>query len=204
VVAAGIDRLSPYASCVSVDGRRHPLLIGRHDVMWDTTRIRYEFALERADPALISNVRCAAFVDHRVVLIDTEESGLSALPGGMLEQGEPWQSALERELLEETGTRPLSVEIVGRIRLWSDADGPVRPYLPFPEVHQVVTYAEVEVVGPPTNPVDGEHVLSVQLEPVSRAIEQLRDTNPFEAQLLDLIGEMRNERYRRDSEGSSL
>jgi len=166
--------------------------------------MRYEFDHEPADGALISNVRCAAFVDDRVVVIETEEFGLSTFPGGMLEEHEPWQRALGRELLEETGTRPLSVDVIGRIRFWSGAAEPVRAYLPFPEFHQVVTFANVEIVGEPTNPVDGEHVISVELEPVPHAVERLRETNPFESQLLELVSELRDAGYRSESEGSSL
>jgi hypothetical protein len=48
----------------------------------------------------------------------------------MLEPGEDWTHALERELLEEAGARPLSIEVVGRIHVWSGLDAPFRPHLP--------------------------------------------------------------------------
>jgi 8-oxo-dGTP diphosphatase len=176
---------------VFVDPRRYPLLVGPQEVMWGSTKMQYEFELEAPDAALISNVRSAAFVGQRVVLIDTEEFGLAAFPGGVLEEGEDWRQALERELLEETGTRPLSVDVIGRIRFLSGAERPYRPHLPYPEFHQIVTTAEVEIVGEPTNPAGGEHVISVELVPPHEAVERLSAEHPFDAQLLAFVFEIR-------------
>jgi 8-oxo-dGTP diphosphatase len=176
---------------VSVDPARYPLLASFQEVNWGTTSMRFRFDTEPPDPSLISNVRCAAFVGDRIVLIDTEEFGLVCFPGGTLEEGEHWGGALERELLEETGTRPLSVEVVGRIRFWSGAEEPYRPYLPFPEFHQIVTVADVVVVGAPTNPPGGEHVLSVELIEAVEALERVRIKDAFDAELLAYILEVR-------------
>ena len=55
----------------------------------------------------------------------------------------------------------------------------------------MVTYAEVELVGEPTNPPDGEHVLSVDLIPIGEAIERLRAANAFEAELLRFVANVR-------------
>jgi 8-oxo-dGTP diphosphatase len=177
---------------VSIDPQRFPLLVGWHEVNWGSTLMRYRFDLEAPEPAMIGNVRCAAFVGDRVVLIDTDEFGLSGFPGGTLEPDEAWHDALERELLEETGTRPLSVDVIGRIHFRSGADEPYRPHLPFPEFQQVVTVAEVDIVGTPTNPSGGEHVRSVELVPAAQAIERLSPVYPFEAQLLALVLELRS------------
>jgi hypothetical protein len=43
----------------------------------------------------------------------------------------------------------------------------------------------------PTNPSDGEHVLSVELVSIDEAAERLRVTNPFEAELLRFVAETR-------------
>jgi 8-oxo-dGTP diphosphatase len=179
---------------VSIDPARYPRLASQQDVTWGSTKLRLRFELDPPDPDLISNVRCAAFVGDRVVLIETEEFGLSAFPGGTLEAGEEWSTALERELLEETGTRPVSVHVVGRMRFLTSAEAPYRPHLPFPEFHQIVTFAEVEVVGAPTNPLGGEHVLSVDIVDQDEASERLRVADPYEAEMLAFVLEVREGR----------
>jgi 8-oxo-dGTP diphosphatase len=156
--------------------------------------MRFGFEPEPPVAELTGNVRCACFSGDEVVLIETEEFGPSAFPGGMLEAGEAWTQALERELLEEAGARPLSVDVVGRIHFWSGFDAPYRPYLPHPEFHQVVAFAEAELVGTPTNPPDGEHVVSVEVLPTDEAIARLQAANPFEAELLSFIAEARQTR----------
>jgi 8-oxo-dGTP diphosphatase len=176
------------------DPGRYPLLSSVQETMWGSTRMRFVFELEPPVLDLVSNVRCACFSGDLVTVIETEEFGLSAFPGGLLELGEEWTHALERELLEEVGARPLLVEVVGRIHFWSGLDAPYRPHLPHPEFHQVVTYGEVELVGEPTNPPDGEHVLSVDLIPIGEAIERLRAANAFEAELLRFVADVREMR----------
>jgi 8-oxo-dGTP diphosphatase len=161
---------------VSVDPERYPLLVSEQEAMWGSTRMRFVFEIEPPTLELVANVRCAGFSDERVLLIRTEEFGLSAFPGGVLEPGEDWEQTLERELLEEAGARPLSYEVVGRIHFWSGRAEPYRPHLPHPEFQSVVTFAEVEFVGSPTNPPGGEHVVSVDVVPVDRATELLEWT----------------------------
>lgn len=80
---------------------------------------------------------------------------------------------------------------MGRLHFWSGFDAPYRSHLPHHEFHQVVSYAEVELVGTPTNPPDGERVLSVELVPIDEAIDRLQVTNPFEAELLRFVAEAR-------------
>lgn len=174
-----------------IDLADYPLIANMHDVMWGTVPIRLVFELEPPAPELLTNARMAAFSGGRVVLIETEEYGLSAFPGGLLEPGEAWREGLDRELLEEAGARVVSFEPVGRIHLWSGADAPFLPHLPFPEFHWLVGYGDVEIVGGPTNPPDGEHVHSVSLLPLHEGISRLSETNAWEAELLRLVGAIR-------------
>ena len=183
---------------MAIDPARYPSLFsGVQETTWSDTTMRFVFEPVSPIPELIGNVRCACFSSDRVVVIETEEFGLSALPGGVLEPGEDWRQALERELLEEAGARPLAVEEVGRIHFWSGFDAPYRPHLPHPEFQQVVTYADVELVGSPSNPPDGEHVVSVEELPIEEAVERLRVVNTFEAELLGFVTDVRGRKRRR-------
>jgi 8-oxo-dGTP diphosphatase len=79
----------------------------------------------------------------------------------------------------------------GRLHLWSGMEAPYRSHLPHPESHQLVAAAEVHLVGPPTNPRDGEHVVAVELVPSDEAVLRLRSVDPFAADLLGAIVEER-------------
>src|SRR4051794_27381276 len=82
--------------------------------------------------------------DGRVVLIRRSDSGKWAMPGGTLEWGETLRTAIERELLEEAGTRLVSLgEVIG-VYSRSDRD---------PRFHAVTVLVEA-TVAPPSHPPD--------------------------------------------------
>lgn len=174
-----------------IDRSQYPLLSREQEARWDGARVCFVFELDLPIPHLVGNVRMAAFSGDRVLVIDTMEFGPSAFPGGTLAPDEEWAEALERELLEEAGARVLSYQIAGRIRQRSEAKGPYRPHLPHPESQQVVGYGAVEIIGTPTNPAGGEHVLRVSRLPVDDAVALLREEDPWEAELLRLIADIR-------------
>jgi ADP-ribose pyrophosphatase YjhB (NUDIX family) len=59
------------------------------------------------------DVRAAAFLDERVVLVRNVDDGLWSLPGGWAEVGERPRQSAEKELLEESGYRGCVVDVVG-------------------------------------------------------------------------------------------
>jgi 8-oxo-dGTP diphosphatase len=180
---------------MSIDRDRFPRLASTQYATWANTRMRLLFEPLPPDENLIGNVRFAGFSGDQILLIDTEDFGPSTFPGGVLEPEESWMEALERELLEEAGGRASSIHVVGRIRVWSGADGPYRPHLPFPELHQVVTHGDVDLVGTPTNPPGGEHVLWAGFVPLDVACERLlAGGNEFEADMLRYVVEVRDQR----------
>lgn len=82
--------------------------------------------------------------DGRVVLIRRSDTGGWAMPGGTLEWGETLRTAIERELLEEAGTRLVSMgEVIG---VYSQPDRD-------PRFHAVTVVVEA-MVAPPSHPPD--------------------------------------------------
>jgi 8-oxo-dGTP diphosphatase len=82
--------------------------------------------------------------DGRIVLIRRSDSGEWAMPGGTLEWGETLRVAIERELLEEAGTRLVSLgEVIG---VYSRPDRD-------PRFHAVTLIVEA-TVAPPSHPPD--------------------------------------------------
>jgi 8-oxo-dGTP diphosphatase len=79
-----------------------------------------------------------------VVLIRRSDTGGWAMPGGTLEWGETLRTAIERELLEEAGTRLVSMgEVIG---VYSHPDRD-------PRFHAVTVIVEA-TVAPPSHPPD--------------------------------------------------
>ena len=67
---------------------------------------------------------------------------------------------------------------------------PYRPHLPHPRGYWAYAVTEAEVVEPPTNPVDGEHVVEVLALPAARAAGYLQEHDPLHADVVRLAGAM--------------
>lgn len=55
----------------------------------------------------------ALFQDGRILLMKRHDDGLWAIPGGLVDVGESWAEAAERELWEETGIRGNATKLMG-------------------------------------------------------------------------------------------
>ncbi|MBJ6360605.1 NUDIX hydrolase [Paenibacillus sp. MAHUQ-46] len=126
----------------------------------------------------VSNISMVPFVEEQCVMFQLE-SGSWELPGGTLEPGEHFMQGLRREIAEELGAELKSYYVIGQFSCRSLADKPYRPHIPHPEFVRLVGYGDVELLGPPLNPPDGEQVAAVVLMDIEEAVscfeEQGRD-----------------------------
>ena len=94
--------------------------------------------------------------------------------GGTLEPGETYRDTIRRELPEEAGARLVTFELFGAWHCHSSAPQPYRPHLPHPEFYRVVGCGEIELVGQPLNPADGEMISEVGCVSVEEACHRFR------------------------------
>lgn len=108
------------------------------------------------------------------VVVCGSDLGWRFLPGGTREPGETLEGLVDRELREEAGARrtgPLCW--VGAHHAHCKSPAPYRSHLPHPDSYWAYAVTDMEIEGPPTNPVDGEQVVEVQVLPVSEAAAYL-------------------------------
>lgn len=147
---------------------------------WGESRTEWRFELGDTWCAPdVANVTLIPFVGDHVVIVKTSW-GYSPV-GGTLEPDEHWCNAATRELMEEAGAALPSIprertrlHPFGAFRCRSLDSGPSRAHLPWPDYRRVVAWAEVEVVGEPSQPPGGERidaVLRVDVDTACRLLE---------------------------------
>ncbi len=136
-------------------------------VLFETTRADYadcdlSFTTRPVPDVLVSRFHLVAVTGKGEVIVCRSIQGWRFLPGGTREHGETLAELARRELREEAGA-----ETVGDVRTFAShvADSlrtdPYRAHLPHPRTYWSYGVTQAELIGPPSNPDHGEHVVEV-------------------------------------------
>jgi 8-oxo-dGTP pyrophosphatase MutT (NUDIX family) len=141
---------------------------------WGPTKAKF-ILIEKTIPAhLISKINIVPRMAGQWVMIRLKD-GSWDIPGGTLEPGEDYMTAIRRELMEEVGAKLASFQIFGGWHCLSLADKPYRPHLSHPESYRLVGVGEIEIVSSPQIPADGEEVVLVESVSLDLASRRFRD-----------------------------
>lgn len=142
--------------------------------------------------ALVSRLHLVVTAHDGAVVVCRSVQGWRFLPGGTREPGESLVELARRELWEEAGARiGGGVELFGAHVADSREPGPYRPHLPHPRAYWAYAVTRADVVGPPANPADGEHVVEVLALPPDEAAAYLEVHDPMHADVVRLARAMR-------------
>ncbi|WP_054958524.1 NUDIX hydrolase [Paenibacillus dakarensis] len=162
-----------------------------HSIDWGIVKADFTFT-NTVEEALISNVSIIPCVGNKYVIFQID-NGMWELPGGTLEPGEGYMDALRREVMEELGGELITYEVIGQFDCESSAEKPYKPHIPHPKFVRIVGYGEVNLVGKPLNPVDGEQVISVETVDIEEAINRFEEIDRHDiAELYKLVDLIRN------------
>lgn len=167
----------------------YPTLSGTID--WDIVTAQFSYK-KVENESLISNISIIPVVGEQYVVMQLD-SGKWELAGGTLEPDEPYMDALKREVKEELGAELVSYTTIGHFQCHSSADRPFRSHIPHPHFIRLVGYGEVNIVGVPLNPPDGETVIAVDVVPIEEAVRRFEAIDRYDiAELYRLAHHLRS------------
>ncbi len=153
-------------------------------VRWGVVRVSgFVVTATIPDKAMIQSVNIVPFIGNRCVVVE-EEDGRLTLPGGTRESDESLLATVQREAVEEAGAELDSIAPLGYWTCHSERSTPWRVHLAHPDYLRLVLIADVRLIQPPTNPVDGEQIARVSVLEVGEAVS--RFTAVGQAELADL------------------
>jgi 8-oxo-dGTP diphosphatase len=159
---------------------------------WEWASITMRFTTAIPSDELVSSTHVVAFVDELVLLCRDDREDVWFLPGGTREPNESVGESLARELLEEAGARLVNAfHPIGAHTGRSDAARPYRPHLPHPDKAWLWGWADAEIIGPPSNPRDGEFITEVAALPAPEAARRAVTDAPWAGELIMLAAEQR-------------
>lgn len=154
--------------------------------------VQFELCAAPPERPLISNINIVPYSGEHWLILRLANS--PEIPGGTSEPDEHYETTLQRELLEEAGAKLLNYQPVGAFRCYSHAEKPYRPHLPFPLAYRFVVMGEVEIIGQPTNPPDGEQILAVELVALATAVAVFQSAGRYDiADLYRLAAQLRQQ-----------
>jgi 8-oxo-dGTP diphosphatase len=149
------------------------------------------FTTEPVPDDLVARLHLVARTPQGQLIVCRSIEGWRFLPGGTREEHETLVELAHRELMEEAGARITgSVDMFAAHVADSLRGAPYRPHLPHPRAYWGYAVAEAEVISPPTNPRDGEHVVEVLTLPATVAADYLEDRDPLHADVVRLARAM--------------
>lgn len=191
VGAPAIDRPQqpPHAPALTADDDRwravFPALFASGRV--DYADIDITFTTQPVPTDQVSRLHVVAVTALGRVVVCRSVQGWRFLPGGTRELDETLQDLARRELLEEAGARLGGpVRPFGAHAALSRAVLPYRSHLPHPRAYWLYGVSTAELVQPPTNPSQGEHVVEVLALPPEEAAAWLHVTDPIHADVVRL------------------
>ena len=126
------------------------------------------------------------FVSETECLVTMRENGRWVLPGGTLEPGEGWLQAAHREVMEETGAVLSNIKPIGMYHWVSQEAQPRLPHFPHPIHVRVVSCADADEVGSPSDSYGRGSITEVQTIEYSEAADQFSADDQDFAALYEL------------------